>query len=125
MGASKLCSSVESSRLSGRSSPGHRQCCLDGEVCGRTWMSASICFSRGSSSWGWRRVKRGISILLRDAKKALRNGSAGHSAAGAGSSPFSSLLCRITYKACQAAGPCLHWTLTLQGLSGWCSDDIF
>ncbi len=64
-------------------------------------MSASICLSRGSSSWGCRRVKRGISILLRDARKALRKGSAGHSAAGLGSSPFSSLVCSITHHARQ------------------------
>ena len=35
-------------------------------------------------------MNRGISILLRDARKALRKGSSGHSAAGLGSSPLTS-----------------------------------
>ena len=59
-----------------------------------TWIRDSICLRSGSNSCGWRLVKRGISILLRDAKNALLNGSAGHSAAGLGSSPLESLLCR-------------------------------
>ena len=53
-------------------------------------MRVSICFSRGSSSCGWRLVNRGISILLRDARNALRKGSSGHSAAGLGSNPLTS-----------------------------------
>ena len=59
-----------------------------------TWIRDSICLRSGSSSCGWRLVKRGISILLRDARNALLNGSAGQSAAGLGSSPLESLLCR-------------------------------